>query len=252
VTTRLADCLEAYLARTREQATTALAVVPLVLVYGLGLLTASARARSNMDLVSTRLVSHIPTATYIGLQLGIAVALIFFALLRAERPWRDHLRWACPAVGEAATWGLFLGAIVIFVMGEARLLAIVVSGPLVDRTVLAAGAGLHEELVFRALLIPLLTFLLGKAIGIPKQAAIIGAVLLSSVVFSAAHHLAGEPFEGFVFLGTTSGSTHFYVDWDGTIFQTLDLAWEANHVEMTPIDRRSISIDLVNPVDITS
>jgi|GEM_PF-1616274 len=58
--------------------------------------------------------------------------------------------------------------------------------------------------------------------------------------------------EAFVYLGSTASSTHFYVDWDGTVFQTLDLGWEANHVEMTPIDRRSVAIDLVNPVDITS
>ncbi|PKN55952.1 MAG: hypothetical protein CVU56_18635 [Deltaproteobacteria bacterium HGW-Deltaproteobacteria-14] len=58
--------------------------------------------------------------------------------------------------------------------------------------------------------------------------------------------------EAFVYLGTNPGSTHFYVDWDGTVFQTLDLGWEANHVDLTPIDRRSVSVDIVNPVDITS
>ncbi len=200
MTTRLADWLEAYLARTRELATTAFAVVPLVLVYGLGLLTASERARSGVDFVSTRLVSHVPTATYVGLQIAIAVGLVFFALFRAERPIRDHLRWAWPAVGEACAWGLGLGGIVLFIMGEAQLLSIVVSGPFVDRLVLSAGAGLHEELVFRALLMPLITVLLAKAIGIPKNTAIIGAVLVSSLIFSGAHHLAGEPFDGFVFL----------------------------------------------------
>lgn len=200
MTTRLADWLEAYLARTRELATTALAVVPLVLVYGLGLLTASERARSGVDFVSTRLVSHVPTATYVGLQIAIAVGLVFFALFRAQRPIGDHIRWAWPAVGEACAWGLGLGGIVLFIMGEAHLLSIVVSGPFVDRLVLSAGAGLHEELVFRALLIPLITVLLAKAIGIPKNTAIIGAVLISSLIFSGAHHLAGEPFDGFVFL----------------------------------------------------
>lgn len=200
MTTRLADWFEAYLARTRELATTALAVVPLVLVYGLGLLTASERARSGVDFVSTRLVSNVPTATYVGVQVGIAVALVFYALFRAERPFRHHLRWAWPAIGEACAWGLGLGTIVLFLMGEARLLAIVVSGPLVDRAVLSAGAGLHEELVFRALLIPLITLVLSKTIGVPKNAAVIGAVVLSSLIFSGAHHLAGEPFDGFVFL----------------------------------------------------
>ena len=134
------------------------------------------------------------------MQLGIAVALVFYALFRAERPFAHHLRWAWPAIGEACAWGLGLGSIVLYLMGEAQLLAIVVSGPLVDRAVLSAGAGLHEELLFRALLIPLVTLLLAKAIGLPKNAAVIGAVVVSSLVFSGAHHLAGEPFDGFVFL----------------------------------------------------
>jgi len=200
VTTRLADWLEAYLARTRELATTALAVVPLVLVYGLGLLTASERARSGVDFVSTRLVAQVPTITYVAVQLGVAVTLVFVAAFRAERPFRQHLRWAWPAIGEACAWGLGLGAIVLFVMHEARLLAIVVSGPLVDRTVLAAGAGLHEELVFRALLIPLVTQLLARVIGVPQRAAVAAAVLVSALAFSFAHHFAGEPFDAFVFL----------------------------------------------------
>lgn len=200
MTARLVDWLEAYLARTREQATTALAVVPLVLVYGLGLMTASERARSGVDFVSTRLVSEVPTATYVGLQLGIAFGLCVFAMLRAERPIRDHVRWAWPAIGEAAAWGLLFGGIVLFLMKEAKILAIVVSGPFVDRAVLSAGAGLHEELVFRAALLPALTWLLAKAIGVPRQASIIAAVVLSAIAFSGAHHLAGEPFDGFVFL----------------------------------------------------
>lgn len=200
MTARLVDWFDAYLARTRELATTALAVVPLVLVYGLGLLGASEEARSGVDLVSTHLVSRVPTVTYVGLQLALAGGLICCAMLRAERPFLQHLRWAWPAIAEACVWGLCLGAIVLFVLDEAHLLALVGSNPLVDRAVISAGAGLNEELIFRALAIPLVTVLLSKALGVPRQTAIIGAVLLSSLLFSGAHHLAGEPFDSFVFL----------------------------------------------------
>lgn len=199
MTARLVDWLEAYLARTREISTTALAVVPLILVYGLGLLTASSHARAGVDILSPHLLTHLPVATYVGIQLGLAVGLVFFAAFRSERPFRDHLRWAWPAIGEAVAWGLMLGGIVLFLMSEAKLLAIVVSGPLVDRAVLSAGAGLHEELVFRALLIPLLTHLLVKGLSVTPRTAALGAIVLSSLTFSLAHHLAGEPFDGFVF-----------------------------------------------------
>ncbi len=48
----------------------------------------------------------------------------------------------------------------------------------------------------------------------------------------------------------SGGSTHFIIDWDGTVYQVLDLIWEANHTQLAAIDARSVSIDLVNPVDL--
>jgi N-acetyl-anhydromuramyl-L-alanine amidase AmpD len=57
--------------------------------------------------------------------------------------------------------------------------------------------------------------------------------------------------ESFVELEAAGGSTHFIIDWDGRILQTLDLGLEANHTRVAEYDARSISIDLVNPVDAT-
>ncbi|MEE2779751.1 MAG: N-acetylmuramoyl-L-alanine amidase [Myxococcota bacterium] len=43
-------------------------------------------------------------------------------------------------------------------------------------------------------------------------------------------------------------ATHFLVDWDGQVFQTLDLGQRAKHTGDTDLDQRSISITLVNPM----
>jgi len=50
----------------------------------------------------------------------------------------------------------------------------------------------------------------------------------------------------------SGASTHFLVDWDGTIYQTLDVALEAAHVHVDALDHRSVAIDLVNPVALES
>lgn len=50
----------------------------------------------------------------------------------------------------------------------------------------------------------------------------------------------------------TGASTHFLVDWNGTVYQTLDLAFEANHAHQDAIDHRSVAIDIVNPVALES
>ncbi len=203
MTGRLVDIFETYQRKTRDPATVALAVVPLVLVYGLGLLHATERARSGVDLVSDQLLMRFPTVTYVGIQLGIAVLLVVFALFRRQDPIGLHVRWAAPSVAEAWLWGLALGTIVLFTLDEAMLL-----GPddippglieLVDRIVLSAGAGLHEELVFRLLLVPGLAIAFERLVGLSRTAAIVGAALVSSALFAGAHHLAGEPFDGWVF-----------------------------------------------------
>ncbi|MFO0748674.1 MAG: CPBP family glutamic-type intramembrane protease [Myxococcota bacterium] len=200
MTGRLVDLLETYHRRTRDATTVAFAVVPLVLVYGLGLLQASHSARAGADVVSGQLLGRFPTTTYVGIQLGIAVLLVVFALFRREQPVAQHLRWAAPSVAEACGWGVALGAIVLFVIDRVSLLGpLMVSGQLVDRVVLSTGAGLHEELVFRLLMIPLVALGLERALGIGRPTALAGAALVSSFAFAAAHHLAGEPFDGFVF-----------------------------------------------------
>ncbi len=70
------------------------------------------------------------------------------------------------------------------------------------------------------------------------------------VVLHDTHTLtAREAFVGFLASGASS---HFAIDWDGTVYQLLDLAYEANHSQRADIDARSIAIDLVNPVELGS
>lgn len=88
----------------------------------------------------------------------------------------------------------------------------------------------------------------GSEVDPTSRAAVVDA--LDLVVLHDSHTETAR--ESFVVLGETGGSTHFLIDWDGQIYQTLDLALEANHVNITEIDRRSVSIDLVNPVDLES
>lgn len=50
----------------------------------------------------------------------------------------------------------------------------------------------------------------------------------------------------------SGASTHFIIDWNGVVHQTLDLGFEANHAHIDRIDHRSVAIDLVNPVALES
>jgi len=74
----------------------------------------------------------------------------------------------------------------------------------------------------------------------PESAKIDLVVLHASGGLSAREHLLRTG------LGPTA--THFLVDWDGTIFQTLDLGLKAHHTADDAVNDRSISITLVNPM----
>lgn len=201
-TGRLVDWFDTYRERTREPATVALATVPLVLLYGLGLLAASPAARSGVDLISSHLLAKVPTPTYIGLQLAIATTLVFFALFRRRASMRAHVAWTGPILAEAVAWGFVLGAIVLFCLAKVHILGGPEPAPdaaLIDRAVLAAGAGLNEEFIFRFLLVPILAVGLARLLGVARPYALVAAAVLSSLAFSAAHHWAGEPFDTFTF-----------------------------------------------------
>jgi membrane protease YdiL (CAAX protease family) len=76
------------------------------------------------------------------------------------------------------------------------------SSSFVSDVIASAGAGLHEELIFRAGLFAGGAFVLKKA-GLGRAGAVVVAAVVSSLLFSAVHHLGplGEPFrvQAFVF-----------------------------------------------------
>ena len=78
-----------------------------------------------------------------------------------------------------------------------------------DVIVISAGAGLHEEFIFRLMLMGGLSWLLSSLAG-PKRAWVF-ALVISSLAFSLAHHIgpAGEPFTFAAFVFRTLAGVIF-------------------------------------------
>ena len=166
-------------------------IFPLLLAYEIGVLFVG---RVNGADVVTRAVYVLAGSRTMYLLLYAAIALWFLLWIRREQRYRTlRLEIAAPVILEAAIYALTLGALITLVLD--RLLGLGIDG---SSLVAALGAGVHEELVFRLGLFAGFVALLS---GLDRRFALVLALVTSSLLFAAAHHLGahGEPFTLHVF-----------------------------------------------------
>ena len=200
--------------RSRTNLLTSLMLVfPLFLVYQVGVL-AIPEVYNGADLITSQLIRllHGRLGLYIlcNLVLGV-IFLIAIAVLRRRNEF--HPRMFLPVLAESSLYAVTMGALIVFVM--TRVLHIdpglhigppaAATGPhdvgFFGRIILSFGAGVHEELVFRLLMIPGLIAFAEKLLAFRRWLAIVFAFAVSAVLFSAAHHIVGgEPWHVGVFV----------------------------------------------------
>jgi hypothetical protein len=146
-------------------------------------------------------------ALIVGLFLGWSL------LRRGDRPQR--LAWT--GLGMLVESGLFALGLWGLSRGLGPLLDsldVRLSWQLSDRTlepiITFVGAGIYEEVLFRLLLIFLLSCVL-KGAEVPALLATPLVTVASALLFSAAHHVGpyGEPFDGYVFLFRALAGLYF-------------------------------------------
>lgn len=205
----------ATLARSNDL-TSLLLVFPLFLVYQIGVL-AVPQAYNGADLFTAHLLRllHGQLGWYLLVNAVLLAAFVIaVAVLRRKNEFTPKA--LIPVLIESSLYAVTMGALIVFVM--TRVLHIdprlAVDGThhaaaaaggatevgLFGRILISIGAGVHEELVFRLILLSALVWLGAKALGIKRGFAVAIAFLASSLLFSAAHHvIGGEPWRVGVF-----------------------------------------------------
>lgn len=195
-----------HLAGRVDPLTSAILVFPLFIIYQLGILLS--RGINGVDYVTASLVQlcERDLGNYLVVLSGMLIAYAAILVLLRQRETFDPKAFV-PVLAESAFYALTMGSIILFVMHRfvelmpglslgGELSAALASGlDFLDVIVISAGAGLHEELIFRLIGVGGLSWLLAGAMG--EKQAWIAALLISSLTFSLAHHLGphGEPFE---------------------------------------------------------
>lgn len=183
--------------------TSAVLTVPVFLLYHLGILVID--QRNGVDWVSGLAFALLEASTtaYVAVTLALAGAL-GIALRVLQQSGKLRPTALLPVVLESGIWAIAMLLSVGY--ATARLTAnlslpalatdalVAQLGP-VDKLVLAAGAGFHEELAFRVLLFSGGALALLRIARMRPLAAYVLAALGSALVFAFVHHLGpyGEP-----------------------------------------------------------
>lgn len=199
--------------------TSLLLVFPLFLVYEVGVLLVPT-AYNGADLITSQILHllHGNLRGYVALNASLwafFLGLVFY--IRKRHDFDPRLFW--PMLAESGIYALTMGTFICFVMIDllhvdprlaivdlpaASLPLLETVGPhpgLVGGLVVALGAGVHEELVFRVLLLGGLMVFLQRVLKARSWVALLISFGVSSVLFSAAHHVVGgEPFRIGVFV----------------------------------------------------
>ncbi len=212
-----------------DLATSLILMFPLFLAYEVGGLLVN--SWNGVDFITRHIMAavHGNRQHYLLVQAALAVLFLAFVLyMRHRRPIRREMVIAM--ILESCVYALTLGTFILFVMDQVLGLAtgetmnhgsagldhanaiINAIGPHLTRAgeilVVSLGAGVHEELVFRLGLMAGGSAVL-KWCGMGHSAAVIVALILSSVAFSLAHHVGpyGEVFslDAFVYRALAGG-----------------------------------------------
>lgn len=129
--------------------------------------------------------------------LAVVAILISWQIFSGE-PWKVHWPTILGMTGESVLLALPLVGLnyLLGYVNLGHLAAADRSGMWLEQLILSVGAGIYEELLFRLILISVLSFLLIDVLRMPKQYGLAAVIVLSSLAFALQHQapLGSEPF----------------------------------------------------------
>jgi hypothetical protein len=181
-------------------------VFPLFLVYQIGVLLTYPLV-NGADLLTRFLLQNLALtrSAYLGYS-AAAAAVFVIAVLVLRRRQSLNLGMFVPVLLESAIFAMTMGSAIVFVMTRAfginpRLATGLAGQGVLTRIVMSIGAGVWEEITFRLGILGAVMLVCERLIGMRRGLALACAFGLSSLLFSAAHHIPpyGDPLELGVF-----------------------------------------------------
>ncbi len=206
--------VDEYWQQSRRPLAAVALVLPLLVLYEVGIVTLGNQAvRNGADVWLRQLLDLVGLGHYLLLPVLTLGLLLAWHHVRRDA-WQIAPTVPLVMFAESAVLGLVLliaGRLQAVLVHEALipwqpdpattyLPAAAIGGPLLGRLLGFAGAGVYEEVLFRLLLLPGLVNC-AAWLGARRHAPAVVAILLTSLIFSAAHYVGphGEAFNPFSF-----------------------------------------------------
>jgi len=197
-----------YLAESRSFALSTLSILPLIALYQVGIVRSGYPERNLAELWLVGPLRLVGLGAAHALNVALVVAFVA-ALVRSERTRSLNLAVVTGILGEGALYAalLYRGApAVAGILDErARHVFFAIHMPPGGPLLLALGAGVYEELLFRLLLVGGGALALRVVFLWERVPSVAVPLAVSSVLFALAHHVgpSGEPLESYSFLFRT-------------------------------------------------
>jgi hypothetical protein len=206
----MASGLKNYLSETRKPIYSAALLLPFFVLYHAGTLLFRTTYVNGADALIVQILALLSVRSVFASAIVLVASFVIWQL-RTRGGWKvDSTRLAllwCESLGFAALLVLLTGWVTI----RLGLAAHPRSQGVLERIVLYCGAGIYEELLFRAFLVGMLVLLFTKVLGMKETGASIAAVVLAAAIFSLFHYVgpAGDRFELTSFLQRFGGGVYF-------------------------------------------
>lgn len=209
-----------YWAATREPLNCLVFLVPLVAFYEIGTLLTRPAALVGSRLVAENVLNLL--LEYFGATgMWLPGVLLVLSLLAwhfvARRPWRFRVHVPLLMAVESAVMAPPLYALGLLLLAQQAGADGGLGRELLERSVLAVGAGVYEEMVFRLMLLSGLLLLLVEVLRAPRAIAAAAALAASSILFALCHYypVGSDVFEWRSFLmrslaGVYLGAIYLY------------------------------------------
>ncbi len=202
------DGLGDYWAQSRRPLASLLFILPFLAVYELGVLSLGTMAvRNGADVWLRLLLDWMGFGQYFLLPL-LTIGILLGWQYISRQPWRVSRGVLCGMAVECLLLAICLRVIlymqdVLTQTFAPQVVAAAVSGNIystLGNLVMFLGAGIYEELLFRLIFLTAAIWAL-RRLGMKPKPSVVAAVVLTSLLFSAAHYIGaeGDPMQLFSF-----------------------------------------------------